>query len=458
MSLALALSVVVSLICPGRVAHGSENEWRVGLASARITPDKPVEMAGYAKRKEPFTSVMNDLYAKAMAFEDKEGNRALLITAEVLGFPNELSERICRQIESRTGLPRECVMLNGTHSHTGPLVRTGPGLPVSDEAKKRVEDYTDHLIETIVNLTPRAFADLQPARLSWGNGIAKFVTNRREHTERWIILGHNPRGLADRTVPVLRIDGRDGKLRAVLFGAACHNTTLTQDHTDIDGDYAGYARSELEQRFPGVQAMFMIGCAGDANPYPRGTVELARQHGIELATEVARVLEMQLKAINGPLRVAFERVDLPLQRFSSREEIMQVGEQERSFRKFFVQGALRHLEEKGPLPEAYNAPFAMWQFGDDLTLVGFSGETLVDYVSFTERDLGPLDLWIAGYCNDLFGYLPSARVLAEGGYETRGIYTGVGLFAPEVENVVMETIKRMAEQVGRPMPAGKGAE
>ena len=62
--------------------------------------------------------------------------------------------------------------------------------------------------------------------------------------------------------------------------------------------------------------------------------------------------------------------------------------------------------------------------GSDLTLIGLSGEVVVDYVSMIEKALGPNQLWIAAYCNDVYGYLPSARVIAEGGYETRGLYSG----------------------------------
>ena len=85
---------------------------------------------------------------------------------------------------------------------------------------------------------------------------------------------------------------------------------------------------------------------------------------------------------------------------------------------------LAMLDRGEKLPTHYTCPLAVWQFGKDLTLVGLSGEVVVDYVTALERALGPNQLWIAGYCNDVFGYLPSARVLGEGGYETRGLYSG----------------------------------
>src|SRR5262249_54840248 len=157
----------------------------------------------------------------------------------------------------------------------------------SGEALRTVE-YTRRLQDKVVEAVAAAAAQLAPAQLSWNSGVIHFVMNRREFTPNGVILGVNPRGLADRTVPVLRIDGLDGKPRGVLFGAAVHGTTLGQDNYQLCGDYAGFAQAYVQERYPKTQAMFMIGCAGDANPYPRGTIELTRRHGQALGEEVCR--------------------------------------------------------------------------------------------------------------------------------------------------------------------------
>src|SRR5262249_36950521 len=136
-----------------------------------------------------------------------------------------------------------------------------------------------------------------------------------------VILGVNPRGPADRSVPVFRVDGPDGKPRAVLFGAATHNTTLTDRCYEVCGDYAGFAQEYVEKQYPGPEALFLLGCAGDSNPYPRGTMEIAREHGTALGKEVCRVLETKLRPVRGPLKIAFDKVNLPLQAPPSREEL-----------------------------------------------------------------------------------------------------------------------------------------
>jgi hypothetical protein len=272
--------------------------------------------------------------------------------------------------------------------------------------------------------------------------------NRREFTTRGVILGVNPKGPVDRSVPVLRIDAPDGKPRAVLFGYACHNTTLTQTNYNVAGDYAGFAQAYVQERYPSVQAMFMIGCAGDANPYPRGTMEFARLNGAELGKEVCRVLETKLQPVTGPLTCAFDYAVLPLQQ-PTRTEIEKATNGP-SWQAPTARRMIEMLDRGEKLPAQYRAPVAVWQFGTNLTLVGLSGEVIVDYVQLTERAIGPLQLWIAGYCNDYFGYFPSARVLKEGGYETRGLSPVPGWFAPAAEDVLIAKVRELARRAGRP--------
>src|SRR5207244_87125 len=270
-------------------------------------PERPMLLSGYAGRTKPFEKVATDLYAKVLVLEDRDGRRGVVVTSDLLGFPAAVAEPICARIEKKTGLKRAQILLNSAHTHAGPQlglkVRTKDG-PGAGEALRTVE-YTRQLQDKVVSVVEQALERLQPARLSWGSGVAHFVMNRREFTPNGVILGVNPRGLADRSVPVLRVDGADGKLRAVLFQAATHNTTLTGDNYEISGDYAGFAQTYVHERYLSAQAMFILGCAGDSNPYPRGTLELAREHGATLGKEVCRVLETKLRPVTGPLQIAF---------------------------------------------------------------------------------------------------------------------------------------------------------
>jgi neutral ceramidase len=440
------------LVFRAPLACAGEAEWKVGLAQERITPSQPLLLSGYAGRTKPFEKVAGELYVKALVLQDKTGRRAALVTSDLLGFPAAVAEPICGRIHKKLGLKRDEILLNSSHTHAGPLLRVKT-MPVDAAAggdSLRNLEYTALLQDKVADVVLRAAQQLEPARLSWGSGAIHFAMNRREFTPAGVILGVNPRGLADRSVPLLRVDAPDGTPRALLFGAAVHGTTLGGDNLQLCGDYAGFAQAAVEQKFPKTQVMFILGCAGDANPYPRGTMDLARQHGKSLADEVCRVAAGKLRPVTGPLRIAFDRAEAPLQASLSRADVEKIVAEKRNAKAFAGKQMLALLDRGEKLPTHYPCPLTVWQFGDSLTLVGLSGEVVVDYVTMLEKALGPNQLWIAAYCNDVFGYLPSARVIGEGGYETRGLYSGrAGWFAPEAEQVVVGRVRELAQQAGR---------
>ena len=441
-------------------ADAAEPEWKVGLAQVKVTPERPVFLAGYASRTKPFEKVETDLYAKALVLEDRAGHRSVVVTSDLIGFSAAIAEPICKRISDKTGLKREQILISASHIHTGPALSLDPtprDNMAAGDAQRTVE-YTKQLQDKVVEMVEKAAARLEPAQLSWGSGVAHFVMNRRQFTPAGVILGANPRSLADRSVPVLRVDAPDGKLLAVLFGAAVHNTTLRAQHNDVCGDYAGFAQAFIQEKHPSAQAMFLLGCAGDADPYPHGSMDLAREHGATLGKEICRVLDAKLQPVRGPLTVAFDRTALPLQEPPDRPELEKQAAT-KSYRAWIAKQMLAALDRGDKLPTQYTCPFTVWQLGSDLTLVGLSGEVVVDYVPLLEKALGPNRLWLAAYCNDVYGYLPSARVLAEGGYETRGLYTGgIGLFDPKAQDVVVDKVHALAMQAGRELPSDPGLE
>ena len=132
-------------------------------------------------------------------------------------------------------------------------------------------------------------------------------------TANGVRIGVNPQGPVDHSVPVLRVTAPSGKVRAVLFGYACHNTTLTGEFYQISGDYAGYAQAEVERSFPGAMALFYELCGGDQNPNPRSSLELAAQHGNALGKAVVGAWSKgKMQPVSGRVTAAFQMVDLPL--------------------------------------------------------------------------------------------------------------------------------------------------
>lgn len=434
--------------------RAAETPWQIGLASVRITPDQPVLMYGYASRNTPHQGVSSDLFAKAFALQDPDGHRAVLVTCDLGGIHGDMIERIATRLREKHGLRRDAVLYNASHTHAGPLawVAAEEVAGLASPAVSATRAYVAQLEAKLQQVAEAALAQLEPAALSWGLGMAPFVMNRRQFTDdRGIILGFNPKGPVDRSVLVLRADDPSGRLRLVLMGVACHCTCTGGKNFQIDGDFAGHAQAALQAQFPGAQAMFITGCGGDANPWPRGELAHARQHGATLAAEVARVLAEKLAPVRPPLRTAFQTVALPVAPPAPRAQLEAMRKSSSSWERY-IGGRHLALLERGQAPvTSFPMPISLWQFGSDLTLVALSGEPVNDYVHLIENAIGRTRLWVAGYSHDVFGYVPSARILAEGGYESRGIDRGdaVGQFTSAAERVVVEAVTSLAREVGR---------
>ncbi len=439
----LILSLVVFL-------PAQETRWRAAFDRVDLTPDEPIHLAGYASRDKPFESVEAPIFGKAVALTDSGAHRAVLITTDLIGFSAAVVDPICERIIGETGIERADILINSSHIHTGPSLTLDP----ADQGGEAQVEYTKNVQKKIADLAIRVLKEEgEPVVLSRGEGVVNFVMNRREWTaERGVILGVNPSGPVDRSVPVLKIakPGEDGEILGVVFQAACHNTTFGGRFYGVTGDFAGYAQAYIELKLDACQAMFMTGCGGDANPYPKDDSMLdSKQHGQELGGEVLRVLSEsdELDSVEGPLKTAFSKAELPLEPLPEKRELAEWKLKHGGWRGWVADQMGRYHEPGSePFPSTYAAPMGVWQFGGDLTLVGLSGEVVFDYVPLLQRRLGYLNLWISAYCNEVYGYLPSARVLDEGGYETRGLYKGVGFFTPEVETVVADTIEKLVEE------------
>jgi hypothetical protein len=425
--------------------------WSGGTAKIKITPEKPLVMSGYASRTTPFKSIARDIWAKALILEDEKGKRVAIITTDLVGIYSDISPAIYAGITDRTGIDRADVLLTWSHTHSGPrlTLEEQAHAGTTEENRKDAVAYTKHLQEQLVQLVEQASQNLQAVDLSWGRGFASFVMNRRGRTPRGVRLSPNPSGHVDRSLPCLKVNTEDGKLMATLFQVACHNTTLTGNNYALCGDYSGFAQAEVEESYPGANAMFMTGCAGNANPYPRGTLELAKQHGEEVGKEVIRLLQEELTPVTGPLTTALDNARLTLQAQKSIAELEAIAKNGDSWLKGNAITMLDVLRSGGSLPSKYDAPVSVWQFGNDLTLVGMSGEVVSGYVLATQSSIGHQKLWIGAYCHDYFGYLPTAQILREGGYETRGLFNGLGWFDEQAETDMVDTVTRLAKEVGR---------
>jgi neutral/alkaline ceramidase-like enzyme len=435
-----AYLIMAGLIC----AVSGSAAWQAGVARVDITPSQPIWMGGYAARTHPSEGIRQHIFAKALALKDDTGAVTVLVTSDLLGFPGEVSGPIFARVQQKFGLSRERIALNSSHTHSAPVVghMLSPAYPLTDADMNVVEAYTAHLQDQIVELIGKSIHDLAPAELSFEQGFAGVAVNRRR-------VGHREYpGPVEQDVPVLAVLAPDHHLLAIVFGYACHNTVLSD--YQINGDWAGYAQASLEKSYPGAVAMFVQDCGADANPMPRHTVELAVNYGETIAAAVDQVLRAKMRTVEGPLTVAFVSVDLPFQKPPSREEFESRSHAKDALLRRHAALMLRILDRDGKLPDHRSYPIEVWQFGKDLTFIALGGEVVVDYSLRFKHEYGFDKLWVAGYTNDVFAYIPSRRVLAEGGYEGGGAMIAYGQpapFTPDVEEIVARGVASLVARV-----------
>lgn len=427
--------------------------WKAGLAKAVITPEKAVWLAGYGSKRSP-DGKLHDLWMKALALEDAEGHRAVLITSDFQGVPKVMSDPVFEQLQKLHGLQRHQIMFTFSHNHCGP--RLGDDLidyyPVDAEQVELVHEYTVLMIKKTVALVEEALSKLAPANLQMGEGRATFAVNRRNNREAdvadLLAKGTPLVGPVDHAVPVLTVTRPDGRLDAILFGYACHPTTLS--FLTWCGDYPGFAQLELEQNHPGAMAMFVNTCGGDQNPLPRRKVELCQKYGHMLAVGVEEALKQPLKPVSNGLRTAFEMIELPYLKVVTREELQAALKDTNGVKVRWAERMLKKLDAGDKFESAYPYPVHAWQLGKEMLVVGMGAETVVDYALRFKTEFGP-GTWVMGYADDMISYIPSRRVWEEGGYEG-----GFNLFeygrpafrwAGDIEDRIAASVHKLVKQV-----------
>ena len=442
----MRLSCLLLLLAASVVPAADSPAWKAGVAVRVITPPEPIWMAGYAGRKGPAEGKEHDLTVKALALQDPSGAKCVLLTSDLCGVPRSLAEAVSAEVKTKTGLPRERLMLTVSHTHCGPVIEDNlQDMYAMPEAEaKKIGPYTRKLRAWMVEAVVEALAKLESANLDVGMGTARFAVNRRKPTPKGVINDANPGGPVDHEVPILRVRSPAGKVVALVFGYACHNTTMP--YYLWSGDYAGFAMLDLEARHKGAVAMFWSGCGGDANPLPRGKIELCKKYGKELAGAVNDALGAKMTPLTGNLAAKYRLVAIPFGTLPTKEAVTaELKSGSHPIRKR-AEKLKKTLDDKGKLDDHYpHYPVQVWLLGDQVAWVALGGEVVVDYSLRLKKELPKgRAIWVTAYANDVMAYIPSKRVLGEGGYEADSsqIYYGMpAKWGPGIEETIVEGVK-----------------
>jgi len=443
------LTCSISLIA-STAFSGAYSTPDVGVAVRDISPELPIWQAGYAARKRPANKIDQPLLVEALAFKNPSGERFVFVSLDNCEVSHAFLQPVLQQLAEKYQLGRGEVAVVSSHTHSAPVLDQTLSDMVQPTPAERdqIEKYSRSLRAKLVEVVGAALADCQAATLEQGMGRASFAMNRRVYQGDQVIFGDNPDGPVDWDVPVLRVKGTNGAVRAIVFGYACHGTSVRdgEDWYVISGDYMANARQLLEAHQPGAVAMYLTGMGADSDPAPRGQLLDAKRHGLELAGAVIGVLGRPMHPVRGVFKLAYDELDLLLANAPAQDQLQKDACSQDVHVKMRAESYLKLLKDGQPLPTAVKLPVAVVRFGDDLSFVLMGGEDVVDYSHRLKRILAPDHPWTVGYAYEVPCYIPSARVIKEGGYEADSslIYYGYyGPFRGSIENQLVNRIEQL---------------
>lgn len=413
-----------------------EQSIAVGAAQIDITPEYPIRLSGFGFRRTESEGITQKIWAKALAFPDRWRGPAILIAVDNLCVPDEITKEIARRLR-HTGLKLERLSITATHTHTAPMLKnvcpTLFGVPIPPDHLEHIDRYTREFTDNLEQVALAALRDARPSRLSWGIGTVGFSINRRTKG-----------GPVDHDLPILVVRELNGTPRAIYFSYACHCVTLSNNK--VSGDWAGFAKEAVQELFPGAIVLNSVGCGADSNPASGVTgdkINACEDQAKQIAAEIKRLIGEPLRAITSKPEVRYTRIDLPLDTPRTRAEWEECAKKTDAV-GHHARVTLAKLDRGEMLPTRLNYPVQTWIFGNELAIVFLPGETVVDYSLRLKREFDSNRLWVNGYSNDARCYIPSERVLKEGGYEggEAMIYYDVPQrFAPGLEQKIIEAVR-----------------
>ena len=449
--------------------------YQAGAASVNITPDEPLWLAGYAVRTTPALGKISDLFASALALRDDTGQQFVIASVDMIAVNAELSKRVADAMRAKHGLTRRQLLFTATHTHYAPEFRPDKALffHVPADYAAKIPGVAERLADAVTQAIDQALSRLEPVRLFVRETSAGFAHNRRR---RGVKAG-NPStdDTFDHSVPVLDCVDASGQRKAIVFGYACHCTTIPPEDSRYCGDWVGFAKDQLQQGNSEATALFIPGPGADQDPEPRGTLDLSRRYGTEIAASVQKTLDGPGIEIAGPMQIGWRDVSLSL-RSVTRDQIQQMLEADDPPQHVKARFLLDKLASGEKLITSYSAPIQVVRFGSELLLVALSGEPVVDWALHFKNEYeqhaarpshvarpptspspSPLPtsrfahVWVAGYCNDVFDYVPTRRIQTEGGYEggRANLWNWIPApFTDDLEDRIADAVRQLVAKLG----------
>jgi neutral ceramidase len=380
---------------------------RLGVSQVNITPEQPVIMSGYDARKTPSTGVHDSIFASALFFSGEQ-NKALLISADLIGFPTVFVDSMKKMISDKTGLSANNIMIIATHNHGGPAIHT-----YEDELPQANEDYIKNLKEKLVSLATDAMKNPMPFRMGVGKGACKLNISRRAvFADGGVWLGRNQEGPCDHELDIIKFVDENDNLIAVLVNWPCHGTASGQENYQLTGDWpASAARYIKKMAGRNIVVAVTAGASADINPIygPGNDFDEVEAVGYHVSNEAWKVLTQTKTSPVKSLSFLNSNISFP---------------GKKPWKDQFPQSSYASGSDVNIRLTAVKL--------DRLVLYGISGELMTEIGMKIKRESPYSPTIIITHCNGSSGYICSDKAFTEGGYEIKASQLMPGIEKPLV--------------------------
>jgi neutral ceramidase len=462
-TLIIASSAVLSFFMFCRVGL-TRSALKAGFATAKITPPLGTALSGFGERDfDPAGAkgVHDDLYARALYLT--QGNKeALIMGFDLLFFSREESDRFKSAIGNKIGLPPDKILLNTSHTHTGPKVGNWYYTP-SDPL------YLQELEEQSVAAALEAKQSVCEVTL-WAGETRTGVplSRRRPLADGTVAFAPNPAGPVDDFLPFILLKSKGGSPVCLLFSVACHPSTIKGDELAyvISADFPGAAASEIDRNLGKTAALFLQGAGGDAKPsvigrnsdaWRGGNWEDVAAAGRMIASEIQAACSAGLRKVKPRLETALVETYLPLAAVPTGDELMAILESPESkaedapthlrVRRMWTEEQLALLDRGYGLRTEVPVLVQGIQLGRGLRIIGVEGELVAEIGMLIRDFFGSGITFVLGYSNGAQMYIPTSKMIAQGGYEVESYweYRQPAPLAEGLENFIREALAELGK-------------
>ena len=457
LALATALGLDLSLTCAQEATHGSA---AAGWAEVEITPPLGIALGGRAGPVTPTDKVLDPLFAQVLCLRDGKGNGFVLASFDVIGLPHDLSDRLRTRLVHELGVEWNLVVLNASHTHSGPYTLRGLMAGVGPPPQIEV-DYFKALEDKLVDCARAAGKAMKPVQVEVFQGSTDIGINRRGKNQQGrTAMLPDPKGPLDDQVWVLKLTPESGGPPAVVFSCACHAVIVYGfAYSAISADFPGATRRFLREALgPKAHTQFVQGFAGDIRPRlladpdqnrfraskPADLERAAR----DLSAAVLAALKTPGEKLSLDIAGAADRPFLPRDKPPSRElyEKMRANAlaQTNANRLAVADYWMKRYESGQGFARGDAWSVGLIRLAQNQWIVHCGGEPCIEWRAKMAAWLAPRKIVTWGYCQEANAYLPTESLLPEGGYEVLESNLARGSspapFAPGIERAVHESL------------------